>query len=376
MRQILQFFEIVRRERRPSVLLALFSVVLIGTVLIGWFAGAGVGVAWRAPVPTTTENSAVRAHTGSPSGVPLQPGQEDDIADDDSPRVPEAFRPTLLNDNANLSYARRAGLHRSANPLLLTASAVVLADRQTGEVLYARNDHAILPIASLTKLLAGIVILESKLPLDAPIRVTREDVDTLRHSRSRLRVGTTLTRREALRLALMSSENRAAHALARTFAGGIEAFVAAMNLRARALGMHDSSFMDPTGLSNRNRATARDVAKLVAAAAGYPLLRSYSTTSQRVVTFAQRKLSYLNSNRLVRAGWPIQLQKTGYIVEAGQCMAMALRVGGRDLVMVLLDSGSRASRQEDALRLRRWAANNAGHSSTGLALSDRASGGR
>jgi D-alanyl-D-alanine endopeptidase (penicillin-binding protein 7) len=223
-------------------------------------------------------------------------------------------------------------------------------------VLYARNDRAILPIASLTKLLTGIVLLESKVPLSDRIRITRDDVDVLRHSRSRLQVGTTITRREALRLALMSSENRAAHALARTSPGGVEAFVTAMNERARALGMHHSTFVDPTGLSNGNRATARDVATLVAAAARYPLLRSYSTTSSRVVKLGRQKLRYLNSNRLVRGGWPIQLQKTGYIVEAGQCMAMALRTGGRQLVMVLLDSGSLSTRQEDAQRLRRWLA--------------------
>jgi D-alanyl-D-alanine endopeptidase (penicillin-binding protein 7) len=268
-----------------------------------------------------------------------------------------AYEPPLVSDNTNLSHARRAGLHRAANPLRLTASAALALDAATGEVLYARNDDAILPIASLTKLLTGIVLLESRLPLQERIRIERADVDTLRHSRSRLRVGTELTRREALRLALMSSENRAAHALARTSPGGVAAFVAAMNAKAAELGMDHARFADPAGLSNANRATARDVAALVVAASDYPLLRTYSTTKRYRAVFGKRQLRYLNSNRLVRrTDWPILLQKTGYIVESGQCMTMATRVGGRQVVLVLLDSGSRKTRGQDARKLRNWLA--------------------
>jgi D-alanyl-D-alanine endopeptidase (penicillin-binding protein 7) len=295
---------------------------------------------------------------------PPAPAPEDSATADEAepptaaaPPVPRAAEPPLLSDNTNLSHARRAGLHREANPLNLTASVALVVDQKTGEVLYSRNELAILPIASLTKLLTGIVLLESKVPLSQRIRITRDDVDTLRHSRSRLRVGTTLTRREALRLALMSSENRAAHALARTFPGGTGAFVAAMNRKAAELGMEHSTFVDPTGLSNGNRATGLDVATLVAAASKYPLLRTYSTTERRQVRFGKRRLQYLNSNRLVRhTDWPILLQKTGYIVEAGQCVAMATRTAGRVVTLVVMDAGSVKTRSNDLRKMRKWAA--------------------
>lgn len=265
------------------------------------------------------------------------------------------YEPRLASANTDLSFARRAGLHTAPNPLRLTASVAVAIDAQSREVLYARNEHAILPIASLTKLLTGMVLIDSQVPMTERIRIDAADIDTLRHSRSRLRVGTTLTRSQALRLALMSSENRAAHALARTFPGGMDAFVATMNRKAAQLGMRDSRFVDPTGLSNGNRATGRDVATLVLAASAYPLLGAYSTTRQHVAALGGQRLQYVNSNRLVRhAGWPIALQKTGYIVEAGQCLGMLTRAAGRPVALVLLDAGSLRTRGEDARKLRRW----------------------
>ena len=180
-------------------------------------------------------------------------------------------------------------------------------------------------------------------------------MDTERNSRSRLRVGTSLSRAEALHLALMSSENRAAHALGRTFPGGLSAFVEAMNARARLLGMEQTTFVDPTGLSNRNQSSVRDVATLAAAAAKHPVLREYSTTPLRRVEFDGRKLLYRNSNRLImNSSWEIALQKTGYIIEAGQCLEMATRLGEREVILVLLDSASKGSRSADAERLRRW----------------------
>ncbi|MGV3492877.1 MAG: D-alanyl-D-alanine carboxypeptidase family protein [Ramlibacter sp.] len=310
----------------------------------------------QAPGDPAAPSVAVLPRPEAPASAPAAP-QEEAAADEADGAPQGAYVPPLASDNTNLSYARRAGLHRAANPLRLTASAVAVLDARSGELLYGRNTQAILPIASLTKLLAGMVLLDAKVPLSQRIRITSDDVDTLRHSRSRLRVGTTLTRREALRLALMSSENRAAHALARTFPGGMEAFVAQMNRKAAELGMADAAFADPTGLSNANRATAQDVATMVVAASKYPLLRTFSTTERHQAVFGKRKLRYLNSNRLVRhTDWPILLQKTGYIVEAGQCMTMLTRVGGRDVVMVLLDAGSVTTRSEDARKLRRWVA--------------------
>lgn len=281
-------------------------------------------------------------------------------ADGDGATLPPAdgtaYDPLPTSDNKNLSLARRAGLHRAPNPLQLTASAALALDGNTGQVLYARNERAILPIASLTKLLGAMVVLDAQMPMSQSIRITRDDVDTLRHSRSRLRVGAVLTRDRALRLALMSSENRAAHALARTYPGGVAAFVAQMNRKAAELGMAASRFADPTGLSNANRATAVDVATLLLAASKYPTIRRYSTTKRHVAVLGGRRLEYLNANRLVRqSGWPITAQKTGYIVEAGHCVAMLARTQGRALVLVLMDAGSGTTRSQDARALRRYA---------------------
>lgn len=260
-----------------------------------------------------------------------------------------------------VSFGRQAGLHKVKDPLRLASSAAVVVDADSGNVLYAKNEGAVLPIASLTKLMTALIVTEGKLPMDEELTITQEDVDRERNSRSRLRVGTTLSRGEALHLALMSSENRAAHALGRTFPGGMPQFVQAMNNRAKLLGMRDTTFVDPTGLSNRNQSTARDVATLAKAAAQNRLLRDYSTTAQHQVVLGGRKLQYLNSNRLVRnAAWDIELQKTGYIVEAGQCVAMLTKVGGDHVLMVLLDATDKGSRSADAARLKRWVASRDG----------------
>ena len=298
--------------------------------------------------------------------LPDQPEAAPAVAQGDAASPPAAvpasgpYVPTLTSANTNLSFARRAGLHRAANPLRLTASAALVIDDDSGKVLYARNEDAILPIASLTKLLAAMVLLDAKLPMGARIRITKDDVDRLRYSRSRVPVGTTMRRAEALRLALMSSENRAAHALARTYPGGVTAFVQAMNEKAAQLGMRGSTFADPTGLTNRNRAPATDVARLVAAAARYPRLRSYTTIRRHRAVFGKRRVPYLNANRLVRqTHWPIVVQKTGYIVESGHCMAMVTRIGKRAVTLVLLDSGSMSHGVADARRLRAWAARHA-----------------
>lgn len=268
-----------------------------------------------------------------------------------------AYEPVPTSDDPDLSLARRAGLHRAPNPLQLTASVALAVDGETGELLYGRNELAILPIASLTKLLTAMVLVDARLPMSQRIRIAREDVDTMRHSRSRLRMGTTLTRAHALQLALMSSENRAAHALARTYPGGVPAFVAQMNRKAAELGMSHSRFADPTGLSSENRATAQDVATLVVAASKYTLVRRFSTTSRHLAVLGTQRLQYLNSNRLVRhSDWPITVQKTGYIVESGQCLAMLTLTEGRPLVLVVMDAGSFKTRTHDARKLRRWAA--------------------
>jgi serine-type D-Ala-D-Ala endopeptidase (penicillin-binding protein 7) len=255
-----------------------------------------------------------------------------------------------------VSQGHAAGLHRTPDALRLKASAAFVADQRSSEVLLRKNENAVLPIASLTKLMTALVLTQAKLSLHEVITITDNDVDNERNSRSRLRVGTSLTRGEALRLALMSSENRAAHALGRTFPGGLDAFVAAMNRKSRALGLKNTTYADPTGLSSRNQSTARDLAVVAAAASKVPLIREYSTTIEHEAMLGKRKVRYKNSDRLVKSPrWDIHLQKTGYIVEAGQCLVVNATMANRDLILVLLDSADKRSRIDDAERIRQWA---------------------
>lgn len=254
-----------------------------------------------------------------------------------------------------LSVGQRMGLHSVDDPLSLSASVALVIDQSTNEVLFSKNDDAVLPIASLTKLMTGLVIADAQLPLDEEITITREDVDTLKGSRSRLVIGARLTRGELMHLSLMSSENRAAHALGRTFPGGIDQFVRVMNQKAVALGMTDSHFVDPTGLSSHNQSSARDLATLAAASYNHPIMRELSTSPGYRLAVGRKTLQYNNSNGLVRSDhWDIGLQKTGYISEAGRCLVMQATVAGRDVIMVFLDSVSKVGRLRDAERIRRW----------------------
>jgi serine-type D-Ala-D-Ala endopeptidase (penicillin-binding protein 7) len=241
------------------------------------------------------------------------------------------------------------------DPLRLSASVALVIDQSTNEVLFSKNDDAVLPIASLTKLMTGLVIADAQLPLDEEITITRADIDTLKGSRSRLSIGARLTRGELMHLSLMSSENRAAHALGRTYPGGLDQFVLVMNQKALALGMTDSHFVDPTGLSSRNQSSARDLATLAAASYNQPIMRELSTSPGYRLAVGRKTLQYNNSNRLVRSDhWDIGLQKTGYISEAGRCLVMQATVAGRDVIMVFLDSVSKVGRLRDAERIRRW----------------------
>jgi len=260
---------------------------------------------------------------------------------------------------ARQSFGQIAGLHEVNDPLDLKSSVALVMDQDTHEVLLSKNDHAVLPIASLTKLMTGMLISQAKLPMDEPLTITQDDVDTEKGSRSRLTVGTTLTRGEMLHLALMSSENRAAHALGRTYPGGLEVFVAQMNAKARLLGMTDTRYVEPTGLSSRNQSSARDLAVLVNVAHSDPLVREYTTSPGYEVAVGRRTLQYNNTNRLVKnPAWDIGLQKTRYISEAGQCLVMQAKVAGRKLIMVFLDSAGKLSRIGDAERVRRWVESN------------------
>lgn len=254
-----------------------------------------------------------------------------------------------------MSVGQRMGLHSVDDPLSLSASVALVIDQSTNEVLFSKNDDAVLPIASLTKLMTGLVIADAQLPLDEEITITRADIDTLKGSRSRLAIGARLTRGELMHLSLMSSENRAAHALGRTYPGGIDQFVRIMNQKAVALGMTDSHFVDPTGLSSRNQSSARDLATLAAASYNQPIMRELSTSPGYRLAVGRKTLQYNNSNGLVRSDhWDIGLQKTGYISEAGRCLVMQATVAGRDVIMVFLDSVSKVGRLRDAERIRRW----------------------
>jgi serine-type D-Ala-D-Ala endopeptidase (penicillin-binding protein 7) len=253
------------------------------------------------------------------------------------------------------SFGQVAGLHGAHDALDLKSSVALVIDQDTSEVLISKNDQAVLPIASLTKLMTGLLINEARLPMNEMITISQEDVDTEKGSSSRLSVGTQLSRGELLHLALMSSENRAAHALGRTYPGGLGVFVGLMNAKARALGMLDTRYVEPTGLSSRNQSSARDLAKLVQTAYAEPTLRELSTSPGHQVEVGRRTLQYNNTNRLVRnPEWDIGLQKTGYISEAGQCLVMQAKIAGRKLIMVFLDSAGKLTRLADAERVRRW----------------------
>jgi D-alanyl-D-alanine endopeptidase (penicillin-binding protein 7) len=254
-----------------------------------------------------------------------------------------------------LSFGQLAGLHEVSDQLDLKSSVALVIDQDTREVLLRKNDSAVLPIASITKLMTALIVSEAKLPMDEMIAITQDDVDTEKHSGSRLKVGTVLSRKELLHLSLMSSENRAAHALGRTYPGGLSAFVEAMNTKAKLLGMKDTHYVEPTGLSSRNQSSAQDLVNLVGIASNDPLLREFSTSPGTEVAVGNKTLQYRNTNRLVASpSWEIGLQKTGYISEAGQCLVMQAKVAGRKLIMVFLDSAGKLSRIADAERVRRW----------------------
>jgi len=253
------------------------------------------------------------------------------------------------------SFGSLYGLDKTADPLDLKSNVALVIDSQTNEVLLSKNSSAVLPIASITKLMTSLVVLDAGLDLHEIMTITEADVDTEKRSSSRLEVGTQLTRAEMLHLALMSSENRAAHALGRYYPGGLSAFVRAMNVRAQQLQMRDTHFVEPTGLSSKNQSSANDLAILVKAAHQNPLIREYSTSNEATVPVGKKALQFRNTNGLVRGGtWDIALQKTGYIAEAGRCLVMQVSLAGRELVMVLLDSAGKYSRIADAERIRRW----------------------
>jgi D-alanyl-D-alanine endopeptidase (penicillin-binding protein 7) len=262
-----------------------------------------------------------------------------------------AAQQAAIEQRLGAGSAARAG----AGLNLKSTSALVL-DQSGQRVLYAKNVEWVVPIASITKLMTALVVLDSGLPLDEPIKIIKEDRDGLKGTRSRLTVGMSVSREDLLRIALMASENRAAAALSRAYPGGSGAFVEAMNRKAAELGMWRSRFVDGTGLSSGNVSNAQDLARLVGAAYRHPLIREYTTDGQYTVRVANgRKMQFNNSNRLVRnSGWDIGLSKTGYISEAGRCLVMQAQIAETPVIIVLLDSWGHLSRIGDANRIKKW----------------------
>lgn len=261
-----------------------------------------------------------------------------------------------------LFFLTSHALAQKNNPDIKSQAALVF-NAQNDRVIYDKNADKVMPIASITKLMTAMVTLDARLSPHEKITITNADVDKLKHSSSRLPVGSTYPRQELLRLALMSSENRAAAALGRTFPGGTKAFVSAMNTKAKKLGMSNSRFVDSTGLNSGNVATARDLAKMVAASNSYAAIREFSTTSQHSVSPGNKRgqLQYVNSNSLVRnQGWDINVSKTGYLSEAGRCLVMQAKISGQPMVIVLLNSWGKNTRIGDANRVKKWIESNQG----------------
>jgi len=249
-----------------------------------------------------------------------------------------------------------ADVDKDGDPNLMSTAALVL-DAKTGETLYAKNADTVHPIASITKLMTAMVVLDSKLPLDEPVQITAEDLDLLKGTRSRLPVGDHFRRDDLIRIALVASDNRAAAALGRAYPGGTGAFVDAMNAKAKLLGLESTRFVDSSGLAPGNVSSPSELARLVAEASKYNVIREYSTTPAIDVTLPTtgRKLAYVNTNALVRAGdWEIGISKTGYISESGKCLVMQAMIANTPVVIVLLDSWGRLTRIGDANRIKRW----------------------
>lgn len=274
-----------------------------------------------------------------------------------SGKVQVALRQSQLGD---IAVHRHPSTPSHAASAKLLSEAVFVVDLKTSAVLYEKNSDEVRPIASISKLMTALIVAESKLSMNETLSISDDDVDRVRHSRSRLAVGTRLSRADMLHLALMSSENRAANALGRHYPGGLPAFVRAMNDKARSLGMRNTHFVEPTGLSTENVSTPRDLAKLLRAVDKQPLIHRYTTDDTYQVALNNgRQLTYNNTNGLVKnSNWDIKISKTGFINEAGECLVMITRIDNRDVAMVFLNSSGRYSRIGDAVRMRNYVENN------------------
>ncbi len=301
----------------------------------------------------TTKNKAV------PSGTPQGSRSVADATN----------KPTTKSDNSNFKSstvkpsnapqarngAASAGVAVAGTMAAVRSNVVLVQDLSSNTILFSRNEDAARPIASITKLMTAIVVVDANQSMSDMVEVTASDIDTVKHSRSRLPVGTKLSRSDMLHLALMSSENRAANALGRNYPGGLTAFVAAMNSKAKELGMTQSRFVEPTGLSSDNISSPRDLVKLLQASASRSAIRQYTTDDQHEVRSSGHATLFRNTNGLVmNPSWDIKVSKTGYINEAGQCLVMVARINNRDMAIVLLNADGKGTRVGDAIKIKQW----------------------
>jgi serine-type D-Ala-D-Ala endopeptidase (penicillin-binding protein 7) len=284
------------------------------------------------------------AAAGSPVVV-TRPGHDSE--------VPER-RPAIRRVHpARPAHSKRVARRRTHDPLGVRSKIALVEDAGTSQVLYSKQPDMVVPIASITKLMTAMVVLDAHQAMDEMLKVDDADVDRVKFSTSRLHVGWSLSREDMLHLALMASENRAASALSRYYPGGQAAFLQAMNAKAHELGMEHTHFISPNGLTKDNVSTASDLVKLVKASNEYPLIREFSTDTRYDVRIGRHHLAFINTNRLVgRPNWDIQIQKTGYIRESGDCLVMQANVYGRELIMVFLDAYGKLTRFADARRVK------------------------
>jgi D-alanyl-D-alanine endopeptidase (penicillin-binding protein 7) len=277
-------------------------------------------------------------------------------------KKPATAQKKVVRDPANvMSAGTRLGLRSALSDVALNSSAVMVIDQISGEVLIEKNPDAVLPIASITKLMTALVVLDAGLPLEDLVMITKEDADLEKNPVSRLPVGAKFTRGELMHLSLMSSENRAAHALARTYPGGMNAFVAAMNIKALKIGMTQARFTEPTGLNSGNVASPRDLVRLVEESYLVPEIREYSTSRDLMVRVRGRPVQFMNSNALARGeGWDLGVSKTGFIRDAGRCLVMQADFESRPVIMVMLDAQGKQHRERDAQRIREFILQQAG----------------
>ena len=329
-------------------------------VLVGALFGFGLGAQSHAATDTKKTQQVAKKSEAQATAAKAPKGKPVAKAPAKSAERTAAKKAPAKNASASSGASKKALRKVSmadvdpAHLALYSASALVI-DQETGHALLEKQSGVVVPIASISKLMTAMVVLDAKLDMNEVIEISEDDVDDLKGTRSRLPVGTALTRETAMLLALMSSENRAANALGRHYPGGFGAFVRAMNRKAQALGMLNSRFEEPTGLSSNNVSTAHDLARMVAAAARYPEIRQFSTTGEARVEIKGRMLDFRNTNALVRSdNREIGVSKTGYISEAGRCLVMQARVADKPVVIVLLDSAGKMTRVGDAMRIKRW----------------------